>query len=81
MDYELEKLNIKLSILKTVLICLTLAITLIHSANRIIETMEQEGCKSRIQNILLQEYNIFDPEEYLQSSEESLNKLCFLTTE
>ena len=80
MDYELEKLNIKLSILKTFLICLTLAITLIYSTNRIVDTIELEGCKSRMSETLSNELDITDVKEYFASSENLLQELCELTS-
>ena len=80
MDYELEKLNIKLSILKTFLICLTLAITLIYSTNRIVDTIELEGCKSRMSETISNELDINDIAKYVEGSENLVQELCELTT-
>jgi len=80
MDYELEKLNIKLSILKTFLICLTLAITLIYSTNRIVDTIELEGCKSRMSETISNELDINDIVKYVEGSESLVQELCELTT-
>ena len=79
MDYELEKLNIKLSILKTFLICLTLVITLIYSTNRIVDTIELEGCKSRMSDTLQSE--VGDTMKYIEGSEKFLQELCEVTTD
>ena len=80
MDYELEKLNIKISIFKTVLICLTLAITLIYSTNRIVDTIQIEGCKSRMSETISNQLEITDITNYVEGSENLLQDLCDLTS-
>ena len=80
MDYELEKLNIKLTILKTFLICLTLAITLIYSTNLIVDTIEFEGCKSRMSETISNQIDITDISAYVESSENLIQELCEFTS-
>ena len=81
MDYELEKLNIRVSIFKTLLICITLVITLIYSTNRILDTIELEGCKSRMSETISNELDITDVVKYVESSENLLQELCELTSD
>ena len=81
MDYELEKLNIRVSVFKTVLICITLVITFIYSTHRIVDTIELEGCKSRISETISNELDITDIAIYFESSENLLQEICELTSD
>ena len=81
MDYELEKFNIKVSIFKTVIICITLVITLIYITNRITDTIELDGCKSRMAEVIFNEFDINDFELFVEGSEELLQTLCESTSD